>query len=44
MVDAVLYVAVDKRLKIIDCVVYAVVGYAPLREVVCADFGRAVAG
>ena len=43
VVDAVLYVAVHKRLQIVYGIVYAVVGDAALRIIVCTDFGRTVA-
>ena len=44
VVDEVLYIAVDKRLKIVDGIVDAVVGDTALRIVVSAYFCRAVAG
>lgn len=40
VVDAVLYVAVHKRLQIVYGIVYAVVGDAALRIIVCTDFAE----
>ena len=44
MVDAVLDVAVDECLEVIDGIVDSVVSDAPLREIVSANLGRSVAG
>ena len=44
MVDAVLYIPVDKCLEVIYRIIDAMIGYTTLREVICADFCRTVTG
>lgn len=44
MVDTVLDISVHESCQIIYGIINAMIGYAALRIVVCADFGRTVTG